>query len=184
MDYRLGSFGHGYLQEGWSRHIRPLSILWIGTAYINHAVSIYSWVIPANGYIPESKVHGANMGPTWGRQDSGGPHVGHMNLAIRDNIMLRTAVWRDALPMDTRAFQRTLVTLTTGADVVRLFQHFIGYWLVIVQQPGRVLMWFRMWVFMIAGTTTNFHYDVINTYWKRNYILMWVWFSWSRSKFR
>ena len=31
---------------------------------------------------PDSKVHGANMGPTWRRQDPGGPHVGHMNLAI------------------------------------------------------------------------------------------------------
>ena len=31
---------------------------------------------------PDSKVHGANMGPTWGRQDPGGPHVGRMNLAI------------------------------------------------------------------------------------------------------
>ena len=34
--------------------------------------------------ISDSKVHGANMGPTWGRQDPGGPHVGHMNLAIWD----------------------------------------------------------------------------------------------------
>ena len=33
-------------------------------------------------YHPDSKVHGASMGPTWGRQDPGGPHVGHMNLAI------------------------------------------------------------------------------------------------------
>ena len=30
----------------------------------------------------DSKVHGANMGPIWGRQDSGGPHVGPMNFAI------------------------------------------------------------------------------------------------------
>ena len=30
----------------------------------------------------ESKVHGANMGPIWGRQDPGGPHIGHMNLAM------------------------------------------------------------------------------------------------------
>ena len=30
----------------------------------------------------DSKVHGANMGPIWGRQDPGGPHVGPMNLAI------------------------------------------------------------------------------------------------------
>ena len=34
--------------------------------------------------IPESKVHGANVGPTWGRQDPGGPHVGHMNFVIWD----------------------------------------------------------------------------------------------------
>ena len=26
--------------------------------------------------IPDSKVHGANMEPIWGRQDQGGPHVG------------------------------------------------------------------------------------------------------------
>ena len=31
---------------------------------------------------PDSKVHGANMGPIWGRQDPGGPHVGTMTLAI------------------------------------------------------------------------------------------------------
>ena len=30
----------------------------------------------------DSKVHEANMGPNWGRQDPGGPHVGPMNLAI------------------------------------------------------------------------------------------------------
>ena len=32
---------------------------------------------------PDSKVHGANMGPIWGRQDPGGPHVGPMDFAIR-----------------------------------------------------------------------------------------------------
>ena len=31
---------------------------------------------------PDNKVHGANMGPIWGRQDPGGPHVGPMNFAI------------------------------------------------------------------------------------------------------
>ena len=34
--------------------------------------------------IPDSKVHGANMGPIWDRQDPGEPHVGPMNLAIWD----------------------------------------------------------------------------------------------------
>ena len=36
--------------------------------------------------IPESKVRGAKMGPTWDRQDPGGPNVGHVNLAICDPI--------------------------------------------------------------------------------------------------
>ena len=31
---------------------------------------------------PDSKVHRANMGPIWGRQDPAGPHVGPINLAI------------------------------------------------------------------------------------------------------
>ena len=31
---------------------------------------------------PDSRVRGANMGPIWGRQDRGGPHVGPMNLVI------------------------------------------------------------------------------------------------------
>ena len=35
-----------------------------------------------NGIYPDSKVHGANMGPIWGRQDPGGPRVGHMNFVI------------------------------------------------------------------------------------------------------
>ena len=35
---------------------------------------------------PDSKVHGANMGPIWGRQDPGGPHVCPMNFAIWDSV--------------------------------------------------------------------------------------------------
>ena len=31
---------------------------------------------------PDSKDHGANMGPIWGRQGPGGPHVSPMNFAI------------------------------------------------------------------------------------------------------
>ena len=51
--------------------------------------------MPAEGLLPfhtstvmtksddftDSKVHGANMGPIWGQQDPGGPHVGPMNFA-------------------------------------------------------------------------------------------------------
>ena len=31
---------------------------------------------------PDSKVHWANMGPIWGRQDPGEPHFGPMNFVI------------------------------------------------------------------------------------------------------
>ena len=40
---------------------------------------IYSYLFEG---FPDSKVHGANMGPIWGRQDPGGTHVGPMNFAI------------------------------------------------------------------------------------------------------
>ena len=36
---------------------------------------------------PDNKVHGANMGPIWGRQDLGGPHVGPTNFAMWDIIV-------------------------------------------------------------------------------------------------
>ena len=52
----------------------------------------YCWTLPIHcvGLVvsvffyvePDSRVHGANMGPIWDRQDPGGPHVGFMNLAI------------------------------------------------------------------------------------------------------
>ena len=45
-------------------------------------VSAISW------FLPDNKIHGTNVGPTWGRQDPGGPHVGHKNLAI----------WADCIP--------------------------------------------------------------------------------------
>ena len=41
------------------------------------------------GYVvPDSKVHGANMGLIWGRQDPSGPHVGPMNFGIWGIICL------------------------------------------------------------------------------------------------
>ena len=33
-------------------------------------------------YSQDSKVHGGNIGPIWGRQDPDGPHVGPMNFAV------------------------------------------------------------------------------------------------------
>ena len=36
--------------------------------------------------VPDSKVHGANVGPTWVLSAPDGPHVGPMNLAIRGDL--------------------------------------------------------------------------------------------------
>ena len=43
---------------------------------------------------PDSKIHGANMGPTWVLSAPDGPHDGPMNLAIREDmpITIGTAV--------------------------------------------------------------------------------------------
>ena len=35
---------------------------------------------------PDSKGHGANMGPTWVLSAPGEPHVGPMNLVIREYV--------------------------------------------------------------------------------------------------
>ena len=53
-------------------------------------VSLYRWIITylemfySLNTVRDSKVHGANMGPTWVLSAPDGPHVGPMNLAIRD----------------------------------------------------------------------------------------------------
>ena len=41
---------------------------------------------------PDSKVHGANMGPTWVLSTPDGPHVGPMIFAIRGCYVLLTAI--------------------------------------------------------------------------------------------
>ena len=38
------------------------------------------------GHIPDSKVHGANMGPTTVQSAPDGPHIGPMSLAIGDSL--------------------------------------------------------------------------------------------------
>ena len=56
----------------------PHSYIWL-----NSLTYAMTW------HIPDSNAHEANMGPIWGRQDQGGPHVGPMNLAIWDNNVLK-----------------------------------------------------------------------------------------------
>ena len=63
-------------------------------------VQIMAWCWPAKIH-PDSKVHGAKMGPTWVLSTPDGPHVGPMNLAIgailRANISL--VYWSIYMPL-------------------------------------------------------------------------------------
>ena len=43
---------------------------------------------------PYSKVHGANMGPTWVLSTPDAPHVGPMNLAIREAVGHDVMAWK------------------------------------------------------------------------------------------
>ena len=69
--------------------------------------------------IPDSKVLVANMGPIWGRQDPGGPHVGPMNFAIWDIIRFEQNHWytwktkRNTLGVSTKQ-------MTTLADLINI----------------------------------------------------------------
>ena len=58
-------------------------------------IGIIAWLYRCEcSTYPDSKAHGANMRPIWGRQDPGEPHVGPMNFAI---WVLRTRI-NHALP--------------------------------------------------------------------------------------
>ena len=72
---------------------------------------------------PDSKVHGASMGPTWERQDPGGPHVGPMNLVIWD-MLCRATTWMEVLFLDIHGMNfDSLVIIFTISEV--LDQHSI-----------------------------------------------------------
>ena len=60
-----------YLHNGISYTGKITSLYWIRAQYL--------WSHCRN---PDSKAHGANMGPIWGWQDPCGHHVGPMNFAI------------------------------------------------------------------------------------------------------
>ena len=57
--------------------------------YIGSMLPYYNLFLPKTNIqwhlkiYPDSKIHGANMGPTWVLSAPDGPHVGPMNLAIR-----------------------------------------------------------------------------------------------------
>ena len=71
-----------------------------------------------NARYPDSKVHGANMGPIWELQDPGGPHVGAMNLAIwvqlHDGVLLYGNPWFWFIP-----YFKMIRTMHTDGDIIK-----------------------------------------------------------------
>ena len=61
-------------------------------------------------YIPDIKLHGANMGLTWVLSARDGPHVGPMNLAIRDVFVSRVSVI-GVLPLSLLVFMQCRATV-------------------------------------------------------------------------
>ena len=67
----------------------PVNPLWyyvpeicMDSVWVCLVLNVYAYSVVHISHHHDSKVHGANMGPIWGRQDPGGPHVGPMNFAI------------------------------------------------------------------------------------------------------
>ena len=64
-------------------------------------------------HTPDSKFHGAIIGPFSGRQDPGGPHVDPMNFAIWDVFQIAGRLWNDNA--------QTLVVSLHKVSVMRVF---------------------------------------------------------------
>ena len=83
---------------------------------------------------PDNKVHGANMGPIWGRQVPDGPHVGPMNFVIWDvtfipdlEIALNAVYMSYWLPINTNTSglgPLLLIAQLLDADI-RLFNMYL-----------------------------------------------------------
>ena len=69
---------------------------------------------------PDSKVHGAHMGTTWGQQDPGWPHVEHPILAIWDSFSLSSLCrfahlhWTHTVK-DSRSMYKCLLGIFCGS---------------------------------------------------------------------
>ena len=62
-----------------------LSYIYIHEIY--YILHVHEFIITKNEHIPDSKVHGANMRPTWVLSAPDGPHGDPMRRAIRDGLV-------------------------------------------------------------------------------------------------
>ena len=72
--------------------------------YVSRCSDTMPEIVPRR--IPDSKIHGANMGPIWCRQDPGGPHVGSMSFAIWEGLgtffINRTSIYKQLFKFSGR----------------------------------------------------------------------------------
>ena len=73
----------GFIHWHWGNTIAPVPVKIPWRRLLNWLWSNH-YKTQQNTTITDSKVHGANTGPTWVLSAPDGPHVGPMNLAIRD----------------------------------------------------------------------------------------------------
>ena len=82
---------------------------------------------------PDSKVHRANMGPIWGQQDPGGPHVGPKNFAIwvafcprlpkYNTLAFLRMIWLDYAASLNEVYVTDLISETTRNNFLLLNMH-------------------------------------------------------------
>ena len=90
----------------------------------------YIWLCRKQ-HIPDSKVHGVNMGPSGARQDPGGSHVGPMTFVIWDVIKRQlhkayyTCMYQGTLYLQSDLMNRWLGKADTCASTFNLFIQYI-----------------------------------------------------------
>ena len=88
--YHIVGYNKSSMANCWEQMGLAAPVFYGDTATINEHLKTWHAVIS----YPDSRVHGADIGPIWGRHDPGGPHVGPVNLAT----CIRADSWPISLP--------------------------------------------------------------------------------------
>ena len=113
--------------------------VWYGKVQPRDPSTECEYINPIQVY-PDSKVHGANMGSIWGRQDPGGSHVGPMNFAIwacmyvhvyshkSNRFVYKLILWKDHIFIHHTASSNN--KLEIAQNLVMYFQWDVIIWFV------------------------------------------------------
>ena len=115
---------------------------------------------------PDSKVHGANTGSTWGRQDPGGPCVGHMNLAVwnifkcillNENICILINMSLECILSGTVDSKLSLLQIMTSRQTGD--KPFFNQWLPILPIHIHICITWLWWVNISVKSILTINYD-------------------------